>query len=44
MKVAFSKPTRDAGEQRQLFGAFRAAGYEGLQASRDYLRGTLGIS
>jgi sugar phosphate isomerase/epimerase len=31
MNVAFSKPTRGAAEQWQLFGGFRAAGYEGLQ-------------
>ncbi len=31
MKIAFSKPTRDAAEQRDLFGGFHAAGYAGLQ-------------
>jgi sugar phosphate isomerase/epimerase len=31
VKIAFSKPTRNADEQRQLFEGFRAAGYEGLQ-------------
>ncbi len=31
MKIAFSKPTPDAGDQRKLFEGFRAAGYEGLQ-------------
>ena len=31
MKIAFSKPTRDDAEQRELFGGFRSAGYAGLQ-------------
>jgi inosose dehydratase len=31
VKIAFSKPTRDAGELRQLFERFRVAGYQGLQ-------------
>ena len=31
MKIAFSKPTRDRAEQRQLFTGFRPAGYAGLQ-------------
>ncbi len=31
MKIAFSKPTRDLAEQRQLFTEFRPAGYTGLQ-------------
>jgi len=31
MKVAFSKPTREAQEQDDLFHSFRAAGYDGLQ-------------
>jgi len=30
MKVAFSKPTREAQEQDDLFHSFRAAGYDGL--------------
>lgn len=31
MKIAFSKPTRDVDNQRQLFDGFRSAGYAGLQ-------------
>ena len=30
-RIAFSKPTRDAAEEQQLLGGFRAAGYDGLQ-------------
>jgi hypothetical protein len=31
VKIAFSKPTRDDAEQRELFNGFRSAGYAGLQ-------------
>jgi sugar phosphate isomerase/epimerase len=31
VKIAFSKPTRNPDEQRQLFEGFRTVGYEGLQ-------------
>jgi inosose dehydratase len=31
VKIAFSKPTPEAGDQRRLFEGFRAAGYQGLQ-------------
>jgi inosose dehydratase len=31
MKLAFSRPTADAAEQRLLFASFRAAGFAGLQ-------------
>jgi inosose dehydratase len=31
VKLAFSKPTLDDDEQRVLFGAFRSAGYDGVQ-------------
>jgi sugar phosphate isomerase/epimerase len=31
VRIAFSKPTRDDTEQRDLFGGFHAAGYAGLQ-------------
>ncbi len=42
MKVAFSKPTHDAEEQRWLFECFRAAGYEGLQLKGGQYAGHLG--
>jgi sugar phosphate isomerase/epimerase len=31
MKLAFSRPTLHAAEQRELFASFRAAGFDGLQ-------------
>jgi sugar phosphate isomerase/epimerase len=31
VKLAFSRPTADEAEQRQLFASFRAAGFDGLQ-------------
>jgi len=41
MKLGFSKPTRDAEEQRALFAQFGAAGFDGLQLKfgqyREYL-------
>jgi sugar phosphate isomerase/epimerase len=42
VKIAFSKPTRDLAEQRQLFTEFRPAGYTGLQLKGGQYAGYLG--
>ena len=42
MKIAFSKPTQDPDEQRELFAGYRAAGYEGLQLKGGQYAGYLG--
>lgn len=41
MKFAFSKPTREAHEQGDLFHSFRAAGYDGLQLKLDQYQADL---
>ncbi len=41
MKIAFSKPTRTEAEREQLFGNFRAAGYDGLQLKTNQFKDAL---
>jgi len=41
VKIAFSKPTRDADELRELFASFRVAGYQGLQLKGGQYAGSL---
>src|SRR2546429_5712897 len=41
MKLAFSKPTRNAGEQQSLFSRFRSFGFEGLQLKQSQYWGDI---